>query len=949
MKLEIKNQVDYNSKEYDLESQEARIDPEQLAKMWEMFANPYKNNIGSIVRELTSNCFDSHIEAKVNDAVVITLAKDDSGVYIKFSDVGVGLSPERISKIYLSYLNSTKSDSNDYIGAFGIGSKSPLSYVDLFFIDTIYEGIKYSYIMRKGITKPAIDKIMEMPVDQRNGTDIKLYIHEGVQNNDNYYLGDIGNFCKEIKEQLTFFDNVYVNIDSTLGFIKPKIEAVLIEINNFTIYEGKHFVYRTDNSNNLNACVGKVNYPIDYKLVYPGLNKQIPLNIALKFDIGELMVTYSREELRYNDDVIKKIREKTKLAITELFDKFNVQLQSKGYDDFDKYWVDKVNFHTFSVVLDKDKNININLENFINGFLDLPSNVDSTYKSNTDDIRNNTEKFNESIINCNLNSILSKHIDLIDLKINNIYLKKLEGTTLENTPNYVLSQVYTCTKEKKRQNINFTKARYRQINFLGAAIKDKKNKLIIIDDTVGDKKPVISKKFLTYIQEELGCKGEIHIIDDYNKSLAIYKTFLNHDVKIYKDKSKWRKYIKVFQELFEKYVTDNSLYLSDLLSKATNEWYDKYKKDNGLVNKSVKRDDTQITIRRILDLYSKPNYPVTDYSINRFAGVDYRNESCNYTIDEIKIKLNGKKGLFFTKEDSKKYNALLFLTKNLLTLGVEKVPFMSMISRLNMKKLEDAKLTIDYKDYLVANKDLYIKVYTAVNYFNELDLSKLVNQRQSMNTMDYSKKLLIYYLMGNKELLNEIKKLDKKLLNIKTYLEIITDTDRTLFKDNFKVILDHSLSLANEVLDLDKEAKLNVKSIEDAYLDYNTVIENNLSYLQLISKVGTYGNGNVNISEKDKSFILFHDFKLVDELSIIKKGSLFDTKLTKDTTKQEIVQFVKDLFVDQEYNYINDNVSFLSSTFMSTDIYNSYSYGGTGSLGSLKLYITSYVEYLKLK
>jgi DNA topoisomerase VI subunit B len=101
------------------ESYDASISQADMHKMWDMLQNPYKNSIGSIVREVTSNCFDSHTEAKITDAVRIKFGKEDSGFYVSFIDVGVGLSPQRIQDIFLKYLKSTKELSNEFIGAFG--------------------------------------------------------------------------------------------------------------------------------------------------------------------------------------------------------------------------------------------------------------------------------------------------------------------------------------------------------------------------------------------------------------------------------------------------------------------------------------------------------------------------------------------------------------------------------------------------------------------------------------------------------------------------------------------------------------------------------------------------------------------------------------------------------------------------------------------------------------
>ncbi len=132
----------------DFEGVDASIDESNLGFLFDIVSKQmYRRPINSIVREITSNCFDSHIEAKIDDPVVVIMKHDEGGDYICFKDIGVGMSPERMSKTYSKYFSSTKRGSNDQIGMFGLGSKSPLSYTDLFYLTTNYNGKKLSITM----------------------------------------------------------------------------------------------------------------------------------------------------------------------------------------------------------------------------------------------------------------------------------------------------------------------------------------------------------------------------------------------------------------------------------------------------------------------------------------------------------------------------------------------------------------------------------------------------------------------------------------------------------------------------------------------------------------------------------------------------------------------------------------------------------------------------------
>lgn len=377
MKLENKNTTVIDS--FGL-AKEAKIDQANLGKLWTMLQSPYKNPIGSIVREITSNCFDAHKDAGVNDAVIIQFSKDDNGIKINFKDVGTGMTPEVIENIYLSYLSSTKDKSNDFIGAFGIGSKSPLSYVDVFYIDTRVDGKEWNYMMSKGESSPEIILLSESDTKERNGTTISFYLKEWKVNGDNYNSSvgnDFSAFIKEIHRQLFYFNNVYVVIDeeiknyySLYGYGAKNDfrvhERLIAEINDCKVYEHDLFYVRphgTKPYNDVHICLGPVTYPIDWNQLPGCYSSNYPYSIALKFNIGELPVIQTREDLNYGkkatiDTIIAKLNEVEALFTEEQKNKFDVCV-----DDFSEYLkLENESKNTnFSFVLSAKQNIIFNI------------------------------------------------------------------------------------------------------------------------------------------------------------------------------------------------------------------------------------------------------------------------------------------------------------------------------------------------------------------------------------------------------------------------------------------------------------------------------------------------------------------------------------------------------------------------------------------------------------
>lgn len=324
---------------------DASIDKDNLGFLFDIVSKQmYRRPINSIVREITSNCFDSHIEAKVDDPVIIKFDEDEAGDYISFIDVGVGMSPDRMEKVYSKYFSSSKRESNEFIGMFGLGSKSPLAYTDMFYLNTNFDGKRYEYIIHTGNKTPRIDLLIEDETEQRNGTEVRIYMKKA---------SDRALFYTACETELKYFDNVYVDC----SFDSFDNEYTILEYNTFKYRSGD--VY----SNQLHLIIGKVPYPINWEEL--GISS-ISVSVGLKFEIGDLLVTPERESIRYVEVEIEKgvfkstkqiILDKIKDFKQEITDLYNKELVTE-FEDYEDYLT--YNRNTFaSIKLQNGKELNV--------------------------------------------------------------------------------------------------------------------------------------------------------------------------------------------------------------------------------------------------------------------------------------------------------------------------------------------------------------------------------------------------------------------------------------------------------------------------------------------------------------------------------------------------------------------------------------------------------------
>ena len=257
----------------------------------------YANKIRAIIRELSCNAVDSHAAAGCKDTPFDVHLPNTLEPHFAIRDYGTGLSHQQVTQIYTTYFESTKTNSNEFIGALGLGSKSPFSYTDNFTVTAIQNGVKgiYSaFINGEGV--PSIALMMQEATDEPAGVEVKFSV------NDRY---DFDKFRQEARVVYKHFAlRPVVSGSSDFQFVDAEYESR-------DIVPGVHSF---KNSSGSAAIMGNIAYPIEVPnadgSIPPELRQLLGCSLEIHFGIGELDFQASREGLSYIPSTVAAIRAK---------------------------------------------------------------------------------------------------------------------------------------------------------------------------------------------------------------------------------------------------------------------------------------------------------------------------------------------------------------------------------------------------------------------------------------------------------------------------------------------------------------------------------------------------------------------------------------------------------------------------------------------------------------
>ena len=281
------------------------FDEESHVYLIEVLTNLYSNPELAVLREYPSNGLDSHQLAGITRPIELTMPTSLNPNFI-VRDFGVGMSYDELNDIYSRYGASTKRNSNNQIGGFGLGAKSALTISPHFTIISVKDGQRNVVLISKGEDGVgALNFIATDETDEPNGVEITI---------------PIKNVSKFITEAAQFFRGVNPNDMIVDG---KRIEDSVYNTEKYSDIDGLGWFKKSalldtiNSSSNVAVKVGPVIYKLDNAtqnlFSYNSLVGKNNSGVVIHMNIGEVDLTPSREGLRYSDKTVRNV----KLAIEE--------------------------------------------------------------------------------------------------------------------------------------------------------------------------------------------------------------------------------------------------------------------------------------------------------------------------------------------------------------------------------------------------------------------------------------------------------------------------------------------------------------------------------------------------------------------------------------------------------------------------------------------------------
>lgn len=285
----------------------------------------YFDKVYAVLREYAANAWDANRAAGRPTTPVEVHLPTEEDPYLRIRDRGPGLSRADVLEVYTQYGASTKRGTNDAVGMLGIGSKSGFAYADTFTVTSWYPehydddfvgprcGSKSIYVAALDPSDRGVLNLVHEEACDPADTGIEVTVAVKEEDHDE--------FTRKARTLFRHFDPRPV-INAELPAVPDERVALASGSIDYTSADG----YGTGEWVAVMGCV-----PYRIRLAELGLAEEHrclhKMAGTLKFEIGDVQISASREELRYTA--------KTKAALVEKFTSLVDEYIGKALDILD--------------------------------------------------------------------------------------------------------------------------------------------------------------------------------------------------------------------------------------------------------------------------------------------------------------------------------------------------------------------------------------------------------------------------------------------------------------------------------------------------------------------------------------------------------------------------------------------------------------------------------------
>jgi hypothetical protein len=307
----------------------------------------YTNKIRAVVRELSSNAFDSQTEAgrfmrpgaeaepfsvHLPTAMEPWFSVKDKGTGMAYCPQGcvqcqsTGKTGEltcdvcrgsgdfdEVLELYCTYFSSSRTNSNDYVGALGLGSKSPFAYLTQggFSVTNRRAGwtrIYSCFLNDRGEPDVLLQKAFRSP-KAASGVEVKFPVK----------VKDVAEFLNQAGHVWEFYSpvpetNIAVDVEQPTYKMRRETWGL-----------------RAEDGDSARAIQGRIQYKlgeIDESRTTPEHRRLLEMPIDLFFSIGQLDVAASREALSNDNQTVTNIIAALDRVAAELMEEVKAQLRT---------------------------------------------------------------------------------------------------------------------------------------------------------------------------------------------------------------------------------------------------------------------------------------------------------------------------------------------------------------------------------------------------------------------------------------------------------------------------------------------------------------------------------------------------------------------------------------------------------------------------------------------